>query len=350
MNVLFVASSGEPGGAELALLTYLEHLRDVDARGLVLSPGPVAAAMAARLGRPVAIAGMTGRPRPRDAAGFGLRLVRLLDREPPDVVLATGLKAAALCALPCRLAGAPLVWHKVDFSWDQRLARPLALLCAGVIPVSAEVAAAVPEARRLPAVPPPVRLDAAFRVGAQRPPATIGSVGRLVPYKGHADVIAAAARVGGARVLIAGADDPSAPGYADELRAAARAHGVAVELLGHVDRIEDVYEQLTVLVQATYRDERGFGREGFGAAVAEAGWAGLPVVATSGSAVVDGLTGRVVPPRDPAAIAVAVAAYLADPGAARAAGEAGARRARERLAPQPLADALVSALRRAAAS
>src|SRR6201999_1935057 len=127
----------------------------------------------------------------------------------------------------------------------------------------------------------------------------------------HADVIAAAARLGDARVVIAGGEDPSAPGHAEELRAMAREHRVEVELLGHVDRMEAVYERLTVLVQATYRDERGFGREGFGAAAAEASWAGLPVVATGGA-----FASRLVPERDPAAIAAAVAAYLADPEAA----------------------------------
>jgi len=339
MRVLFVASSGEPGGAELALLTYLQHM-SVEGHGLVLSPGPVAAAMAERIGRPVAVAALAGRPRPRDAARFGRRLGAMLRERRPDVVLATGVKAATLCAVPCRLAGVPLVWHKVDFSWDERLTRPLALLTSGVIPVSADVAAMVPARRRLPPVPPPVRLDPSFRVSPGRPPATIGSVGRLVPYKGHADVIAAAGRLGGARVVIAGGDDASAPGHAGELRAAAREHGVELDLLGHAARIEDVYERLTVLVQATYRDERGFGREGFGAAAAEAAWAGLPVVATSGP-----FAGRLVPERDPAAIAAAVAAYLEDPEAARAAGDAGARLARERLAPRPLAAALLEALR-----
>jgi glycosyltransferase involved in cell wall biosynthesis len=345
MRVLFVASSGEPGGAELALLTYLEHMGEaVEPHGLVLSPGPVAAAMAERIGRPVAVASVSGRPTASEAARFGRGLTGALRRLRPDVVLATGVKAAMLCALPCRLAGVPLAWHKVDFSWDDRLARPLAMLCAGVIGVSAEVAAAVPAARRLPEVPPPVRLAPGFRVSAQRPAATIGSVGRLVPYKGHADVIAAAGRLGDARVVIAGGADPAAPGHADELRAAARRHGVETELLGHVEEIEAVYERLTVLVQATYRDERGFGREGFGAAAAEASWAGLPVVATGGP-----FAGRRVPERDPAAIAAAVAAYLADPARAHADGEAGARRAREQLAPAPLAAALVSALREVAA-
>jgi glycosyltransferase involved in cell wall biosynthesis len=339
VRVLFVASDGAPGGAELALETYLAHLPDrVEGHGLALSPGPVAARLQARLGRPVAVAGLAGRPGPAAAAEFHRSLLRLLRELRPDAVLATGIKAAALCAPAGRLAGVPVVWHKVDFSRD-RLAAPLALLCAGVVPVSEAVGATVPAARRLPVVPPPVRLDPAFRVGPDRPPATLGSVGRIVPYKGHEDVIAAAGllrdRFPEVRVVVAGA------GPAEGLHAAAERARVPLEVLGHVTDVARVYERLTVLVQATYRDAQGFGREGYGLAAAEASWAGLPVIATTGGG---GELGRLVPPRDPAAIAAAAARYLADPATARAAGETGARLARERLAPAPLAERLVAAL------
>jgi len=64
--------------------------------------------------------------------------------------------------------------------------------------------------------------------------------------------------------------------------------------------------------------------------VLEAMRAGLPVVASRvggvPEAVVHGQTGRLVPPRDPAALARALAELLDDPAARRAAGEAGRRR------------------------
>jgi glycosyltransferase involved in cell wall biosynthesis len=350
MRVLFVASSGELGGAELALDTYLAHLpADVEGHGVVVSPGPLAAAMAQRLGRPVATGDLAGRPSAARAAAFVRELRRTIAAIRPDVVHATGQKAAVLAAPAARLTRTPLVWHKVDFSRDRLLARPLATAVTGVIPVSAAIAATVPERRRLAVVPPPVRLDPGFRVSEPRPPATLGSVGRLVAYKGHADVIAAAARLPGARVLIAGGPDPGAPGHGDELRALAECEGVELELLGHVDNVQAVYERLTVLVQATYRDERGYGVEGFGAALAEAGWAGLPVVATMGGGaaevVDDGVTGRLVAPRDVAGLATAIGAYLADPAQAARAGEAAAASTRERLAPAPLAQQLAEILR-----
>ncbi len=71
-------------------------------------------------------------------------------------------------------------------------------------------------------------------------------------------------------------------------------------------------------------------REAFGLAFLEAMAFGLPVVATAVGAipeiVADGETGLLVPPRDPAALAAACAALLADPARARRMGEAGRAR------------------------
>src|SRR3954469_9847641 len=75
VRVLFV-SSGELGGAELALETHLAHLPDtVEGHGLLLAGGQTAEAMAQRLGRPVAVAGIDDRPTLRRAATFARDLL-----------------------------------------------------------------------------------------------------------------------------------------------------------------------------------------------------------------------------------------------------------------------------------
>jgi glycosyltransferase involved in cell wall biosynthesis len=75
--------------------------------------------------------------------------------------------------------------------------------------------------------------------------------------------------------------------------------------------------------------------EGFSNAILEAMAAGLPVVACdvggNPEAVTDGETGRMVPSRDAAAFASAIAEFLADPEKRKAMGEAGRRRAIERF-------------------
>ena len=76
-------------------------------------------------------------------------------------------------------------------------------------------------------------------------------------------------------------------------------------------------------------------REAFGLAFVEAMAFGLPVVGSRIEAmpeiVVDGETGLLVPPRDPAALAGALSALLADPARARRMGEAGRARVAERF-------------------
>jgi glycosyltransferase involved in cell wall biosynthesis len=75
--------------------------------------------------------------------------------------------------------------------------------------------------------------------------------------------------------------------------------------------------------------------EGFGLPAAEAMACGTPVIASDGGAlpevVADGVTGRIVPKGDAAALADAIADLLEDPEACRAMGEAGHRRVLERF-------------------
>jgi glycosyltransferase involved in cell wall biosynthesis len=75
--------------------------------------------------------------------------------------------------------------------------------------------------------------------------------------------------------------------------------------------------------------------EGLSNAVIESMAAGLPVVATrvggNSEAVEEGVTGLLVPPGEPVALARALCQVLSDPERARSFGEAGQRRAREQF-------------------
>jgi glycosyltransferase involved in cell wall biosynthesis len=356
LRVLSVSSTAELWGAELALATYLRHRPEgFEPRVLCLSSGPLVDLLRDD-GLPATAASLNGRPSLSEAGAFTRRLYADLRRWRPAMVYATGNKAAILCLPAARAANVPLVWHRVDLALQRSTVWAIASATSGVIAVSRASAAAVPMRRFLGVVPPPVRLSESFSLPVPRPSATIGSVGQLHPVKGHHDVIAAAALLNDEfpelRVLIAGGPHPAYPSYPKQLREIALRVGLEdkVELTGHVGRIEDVYERLTVLVSGTYRDVSGVGPEALGAAIAEASWAGLPVVATRGggtSEVVEhGVTGRLVPPRRPEAMANAIAQYLRDPAAARTAGEAGTELARNRFRPGPLANTLFSSLGR----
>jgi glycosyltransferase involved in cell wall biosynthesis len=138
----------------------------------------------------------------------------------------------------------------------------------------------------------------------------IGTVGRLIPLKGHRYALEAfaamAARLPKLVWLFVGAGPER-----DSLEAQARSRGLAsrVRFLGHRDDVPHLLAGLDLLVHPTLV-------EGFGLGVLEAMVQGLPVVATRTGAlpetVIDGLTGVLVPPRDPEALGEAIVSLLAD--------------------------------------
>jgi len=101
-----------------------------------------------------------------------------------------------------------------------------------------------------------------------------------------------------------------------------RAH---VHLLGHVpwEQLPDWYRQATVFVMPSFY-------ETFCISVVEAMAFGLPVVATTAGGlpevVEDGVTGILVPPGDPKALAEAIVCLLRDPDLRRRMGQAGRER------------------------
>lgn len=116
----------------------------------------------------------------------------------------------------------------------------------------------------------------------------------------------------------------------------------AVHLPGRVGDVGGWYRRADVLVHPARW-------EGFGLALLEAMLAGLPVVASRVSSipeiVVDGVTGLLVPPDDPQALAAAVDRTLREPGDL---GTAGRRRAREEFSVDRMADRTLEVYRASA--
>lgn len=158
------------------------------------------------------------------------------------------------------------------------------------------------------------------------------AVGRLVPKKGFADLVDALAilRDEGRPVdcTIVG-DGP----LMDELTARVEDHGLSdrVSLVGSqpAATVMDVLATATVFCLPCIVAEDG-DRDSQPVVIKEAMAMGLPVVGTDEvgipEMVVDGETGHLVPPHDPAALAEALGDLLADPDRCRAFGAAGRRR------------------------
>jgi glycosyltransferase involved in cell wall biosynthesis len=160
------------------------------------------------------------------------------------------------------------------------------------------------------------------------------AVGRLVPRKGFDTVIAALAALPDVELVIAGgppADQLGTDPEARRLRGTARRHGVEnrVTLLGAVRQAD-----LPPLLRSADAVVCTPWYEPFGIVPLEAMGCGVPVVASAvgglTDTVVDGVTGLLVPPRQPDELAVAVDTLLADPDRRARFGAAGAERARTR--------------------
>jgi phosphatidylinositol alpha 1,6-mannosyltransferase len=165
----------------------------------------------------------------------------------------------------------------------------------------------------------PSRRDLAWRrsLGIGDDEVAIGFLGRLVLEKGldiFADVATAlAARGVPHRVLVIG-DGPARDWFAQQVPDAAFAGFQRGDDLGRAVASMDVFFNPSIT-------------ETFGNVTLEAMAAGVPVVAARATGAVDlveeGANGRLVPPRDVAAYADAIATYVADAPARLAAGRAG---------------------------
>ncbi len=166
-------------------------------------------------------------------------------------------------------------------------------------------------------------------VGAEAEPAEVLYAGRLSPEKGVLELLDAAQ---GLNLVVAGDGPlrdrvPFARGFVQH------------------DELQQLYARAAVVACPSRR-------EGFGVTCLEAMAHGRPVVATRVGGlldlVVDGETGIVVPPRDPAALRSALDRLLADPDLRRRLGMAGRDRARTHFSWERVTDATLAAYAEAA--
>lgn len=151
------------------------------------------------------------------------------------------------------------------------------------------------------------------------------TVGNLIPYKGHADLLAAFKSVAddsrNVRLFLVGEDR----GIQAALEQSAAGLSVSdrVHFLGRRSDVPSLLMAMDLYVMASHE-------EGSSNALLEAMAAGLPIVATevggNRESLDDGLAGILVPPHDPPALSLAINKLLADDaGRARLAANAKAR-------------------------
>jgi glycosyltransferase involved in cell wall biosynthesis len=331
LRILHTEAATSFGGQEFCIYKEMIAMRE---RGhhleLVCQPG-------AELGDRLSEAGFTVHRIVMDGAGNFLRAVvfirRLLRRERFDVVNTHSRRDTVLAAIAARLAGTPLIVR------TRHLAKPINSLYAytwlahRVIAVSRYVrkqlldGGARPESVATihsPVVLPQVREGACLRDELGLPPdaLVVGCVAVMRAEKGHGDLIDAfhlvCSRFPSAHLVLVGDGMP----LFDQLQAKVSALGLAdrVHFTGRRHDIGNVLMALDVFALPTHR-------EALGTVFIEAAAMGVPVIGTDVGGVPEtmqaGETGLLVPPRDPAALAVALETLLANPALRRRMGDAG---------------------------
>ena len=272
-----------------------------------------------------------------------LALARLLRRQPAAVLLLHDPHSVTAGLLAARRAGRRPrgAVRRVDFPLRSPLSRRKYAACERVIVVSHAISAVVQRggvaASRLRLVYEGVP-DRQARPGGRERLAelgvpdgvpVIGNVAALTGHKDHATLVAAMAlvraRLPEARLVVCGEG---------ELRGALLAQVAALGLRERVV-LAGFRRDLDQLLPAFSVFCLSSRLEGLGTSLLDAMAFGLPVVATAAGgipeAVEDGITGRVVPPGQPAALADALAEVLADDERRRSLGGAGRRRFLERF-------------------
>lgn len=341
-RILLLVTLAESGGAQTYVASLLPALAGrFDVVVAAHGSGPLLdAAREARV-RYVALRHVRRALSPwRDPLGL-IELVRLMRRERPQIVHANSSKAGILGRLAATLAGVPIrifTVHGWAFSahsglastlyrWADRLMCPLTTvtICVAERSRVEGLQARTCRADRTVVIPNAVDTGAAVPAGgSDGPVATLLSVERLQEPKDVHTLLRALATLPPERfsAVIVG-DGPERPALEAEARALRL--GKAVRFAGERRDVPRLLAAADVFVLSSTS-------EGAPVAVLEAMAAGLPVVASAVGGVpelvVNGETGMLVAPGDPAALGAALVRLVDDAALRRRLGTAGRDRAR----------------------
>lgn len=296
------------------------------------------------------------------------RLRRLLEARKPDLVQTWMYHADLLGALAGRMAGIPVVWgvRSADIGAHTKLrTRLVAKACAWLstlLPAGAVACGYRAEARhrafgyRVPMTVVPNGYEFARWAAASSTPHVRAAFGladddivfahaaRAHPQKDHRGLALAFnqahARDSRLRLLLCGSGLQTGEPEFEALPFSSEARS-AVRALGARDDLPQLWGLADLFVLSSIN-------EGFPNVVAEAMASGLPAVVTDAgdAALIVGDTGTVVPPSDPAALALAMLKMAAMPAPARRElGMAAAQRVRENYSVQRMVDGFHSVWR-----
>jgi glycosyltransferase involved in cell wall biosynthesis len=358
-RLVFLVTLAETGGAQTYVASLLPALVETcDVVVAAHGDGPLREAARSAGARFVSLRHVRRPVSPwRDLLGL-LELLRLLRQEHPHLVHVNSAKAAALGRLAAWLAGVPIRIYTVHgwaflahrglasaaYRWVERTLRPLTTVTVCVSENERQTGLAARACEEETTIV--IRNGVTTRAGDLAEPRSarprLVMVGRLQAPKDPITLVRALALVSarGLEALLVG-DGPERAAVEDEIERLGV--GSAVRLLGERTDVPELLATAHVFVLSTRS-------EGLPLSVLEAMAAGLPVIASNVGGihelVADGVSGVLVPPDDPDALAEAIERLVEDPSLAQRLGRAGRRRVAENFDLEAVREAHLALYRR----
>ncbi|MFA5156878.1 MAG: GT4 family glycosyltransferase PelF [Candidatus Omnitrophota bacterium] len=322
MNILQILPELNVGGVETGTLDMAKYLVRLGHKAVVVSNG-------GNLVKELEALGAVHYQLPVHKKSFSTmikcvpKLAEIIKKEKIDIVHARSRVPAWIAYFAARKSGCLFIttchgyYKKHPFSyvmgWGKRVICPSNVIARHMIDdfnVPHERIKLVPRSvdlEKFKFVSPDKKRKAEFNVGI---------IGRITPIKGHLHFIKAMAKLSRSvprlKVWIIGDAPASREAYKEQIQVLARRLGLwnCTQFLGTQRDIPSILSHLDLLVLPTTT------QEAFGRVIIEAQAAGVPVIATKVGGIVDviddGITGMLVPPADPSAIAEAALKIFRD--------------------------------------
>jgi glycosyltransferase involved in cell wall biosynthesis len=352
IRIAFMNHTAQLGGGEIALLELIRNLDVTRIEPIVVlfADGPLASLLREEAEVHILPLSTTVLKASKDRLGiasllrggpvlaglsFLFRLRRLLRAIDPHIAYTNSLKADVLGGIAGRLASLPVIWHVRDRIAPDYLPRRIVYIfrkLARVLPrfIIANSASTLSSLHLDPASTGTAASNRAkvihdgvdatkyepAHTHAAKDMITVGLIGRISPWKGQ-DIFLKAIHlihrtypcVQFEMIGAATFGETEFEQYLHNLQRETDLVHVA-HFTGFESDIPKRLEQLDIVVHASTIPEP------FGQVIIEGMAAGLPVIATNGGGVpeiiVDGITGILIPMKDPRALADAMASLLAD--------------------------------------
>ena len=349
MNVLYVSHAGERGGAELLLLNILKHInRDVFKPYVIsLQDGPFIEELEEEARSKVTVLCAGRFSQWKDFLRTSRKIYDFIQSKKIDIVHNNGTAAQIYSSLAARISRVPNVYHlhdTVEWSWDKQ---GLVHFAGAFSPATTRIAVSKYVANQFAnswgrnsgvfiihnAIPDVPSESDSFNVPSSNG-LQVTWCGRIQRWKGAHIFLEAASLVrktfDRVRFLVVGGSlfglDPD---YQKELEEIVSHRNLSdvVSFVGFQSKVQNILQSSDIVVHSSIRPEP------FGLVILDAMRASKPVIASNEGGPVEivehGVTGLLIPPKDPEKLAEAMIELLQNESLRKRMGNAGKLRMQE---------------------